>query len=105
MRTLFQNSTMTLDGLLNSQKQSLDKSGVGHDEGQCSKSSRGDQRKPNVGFIPNNQNGNFKKICNDTQVHLTRYNKAYFHGYYFSCNYFCHKAVNSEYFLEKISVM
>ncbi|XP_059070607.1 uncharacterized protein LOC131860243 [Cryptomeria japonica] len=35
---IFQNNVMSLDDLLNSQKQSLDKSGVDHDEGQCSKS-------------------------------------------------------------------
>lgn len=97
----FQKGTMTLDGLLSSQKQSLDKSGVGYDESQCSKSSEGEQHKPNAGFIPKNRNGNFNKFSNTRQAHMIRYNNAYFHGYCFSCNYFGHKAINCRIFLRR----
>lgn len=65
---------------------------------KCSKSSKGEQQKPNVGSKPKNQNVNFNKISHAGQTHMTRSNNAYFYGYYFSCNYFGHKAMNCRIF-------
>lgn len=93
---------MSLDGLLNSHKQSLDKSGVGHEEGQCSKSTKVERQKFDANnirdSISKNRNSAFKRFPTAEHIHMGRFNHSYFYGYFFTCNYFGHKAINCRVF-------
>lgn len=91
-----------MNDVLGSQKQSTNKSGVGHEEGQWSKSTKGEQKKIDA----NNTRYTSSKIKNSTlkrspilrKAHMTKLNNSYFYGYFFTYNYFRHKAINCRVF-------
>lgn len=104
-----QKNTMSLDKIICSQKFSADKSGVGFEGGQCSKSSKEEQQIGNADCSKHlhskNKNNTFRRPPIQRKDRMIMFNDSFFYGYCFSCNCFGTTLQIVKFMQEIISVM